>query len=68
MRIYLDTSPLVKLYDPTEAGIAALTAHLAAAERIVLSDLAKVEFVSAFQRKARRGDTAPELATAIALL
>ena len=66
MRIYLDASSLVKLYDPTEAGLAALTARLATAERIVLSDLAQVEFASAFQRKARRGDMAPELAMGIA--
>lgn len=56
MRVYLDTSSLVKLYDPTETGGGALAAQLAATTRIVLSDLTKVEFASAFQRKARRGD------------
>ena len=56
MRAFLDTSSLVKLYDPTEAGCDALLAALAPVTQIVLSDLAQVEFVNAFQRKIRRGD------------
>ena len=65
MRAFLDTSSLVKLYDPTEPGVAALLTGLAPVTRIVLSELARVEFVSAFQRKVRRGDLAPAQAAAV---
>ena len=65
MRAFLDTSALVKLYDPTEAGTAALMRSLEPVTRIVLSELAQVEFVSAFQRKVRRGDLLPQQADAV---
>ena len=59
MRAFLDTSSLVKLYDHTEPDIPALLESLAPVTRIVLSELSQVEFVSAFQRKVRRGDLSP---------
>lgn len=65
MRAFLDTSTLVKLYDPTEPGVAVLLESLGPVTRIVLSDLAQVEFVSAFQRKVRRGDISPRQAAAV---
>ena len=42
MRAFLDTSALVKLYDPTESGVAALMNSLAPVTRIVLSELTQV--------------------------
>lgn len=65
MRAFLDTSALVKLYDPTEPGVAALLQRLLPVSRIVLSELARIEFVSAFQRKVRRGDISPQQAASI---
>ena len=65
MRAFLDTSSLVKLYDPTEPGVAALLTALSPVTRIVLSELAQVEFVNAFQRKVRRGDLAASQAAAV---
>ena len=49
MCVFLDTSALVKLYDPTESGAAVLMRSLEPVTRIVLSELAQVEFVSASQ-------------------
>ena len=65
MRAFLDTSALVKLYDPNETGVAALENGLTSVTRIVLSQLARVEFVSAFQRKVQRGDLLPQQAAAV---
>lgn len=65
MRAFLDTSALVKLYDPSEPGRVQLLASLAPVTRIVLSELTRVEFVSAFQRKVRRGDLSPQQAADI---
>ena len=66
MRAFLDTSALVKLYDPTESGVAALMNSLAPVTRIVLSELTQVKFVNAFQRKVRRGELSPRQAAAVA--
>lgn len=49
MRAFLDTSALVKLYDPTESGTAVLMRSLEPVTRIVLSELAQAESVSDFQ-------------------
>lgn len=65
MRAFLDTSSLVKLYDPTEAGVSALLAGLTPVTHIVLSELTQVEIVNAFQRKVRRGDLLASEAAAV---
>jgi predicted nucleic acid-binding protein len=53
------------LYDPNESGVAALENNLIPVTRIVLSQLARVEFVSAFQRKVQLGDLQPQQAAAV---
>lgn len=65
MRAFFDTSSLVKLFDPGEADSAQLIASTATLSAIVLAELTKVEFVSALQRKIRRGDVTPEQAQAV---
>lgn len=65
MRAFLDTSSLVKLYDPTEAGVNTLLASLTPITHIILSELTQVEVVNAFQRKVRRGDLLAAEAVAV---
>lgn len=52
MSCYFDTSALVKVYHD-EAGSAAVRAIYQRAEEIVLSELAKIEFLSTAHRKYR---------------
>ncbi|MDQ2795103.1 MAG: type II toxin-antitoxin system VapC family toxin [Bacteroidota bacterium] len=68
MWAFLDTSALVKLYDGTEPDALALRQRLEPVTRIFLSDLARVEFSSAFQRKIRRGDLPQQKADAVVAL
>lgn len=53
MNSFLDTSSLVKLYDPSEAGAAALQQQLTGPGIIYLSTLTEVEFASALAGKQR---------------
>ena len=68
MWAFLDTSALVKLYDGTEPDTRALRQRLEPVSRIFLSDLSRVEFSSAFQRKVRRGDLPQQKADAVVSL
>lgn len=54
MRLYLDTSALVKLY-VDEEGSAAVRGHVARAELVATSPLAYVEARAAFTRRRREG-------------
>lgn len=53
--LFVDTSSLVKFYYP-EQDSNAVEASLLGAERIYLSELTRVEFISAVARKARAGE------------
>ena len=68
MGAFLDTSALLKLYDGTEPDTLALRQRLEPVTRIFLSDLTRVEFSSAFQRKVRRGDLPQQKADAVVAL
>lgn len=68
MWAFMDTSALVKLYDGTEPDTLALQQRLGPITRIFLSDLTRVEFSSAFQRKVRRGDLSQQQAGAVVAL
>lgn len=65
MRAFFDTSSLVKLFDPGEVDSPRLIVTAAMFSTIVLAELTKVEFVSALQRKIRRGDITSEQAQAV---
>lgn len=54
MNLYLDTSALVKLY-VREAGSAAVSRHVLAAERVATSRVAYPEARAAFARRQREG-------------
>lgn len=68
MRVFLDTSSLVKLYH-SETGSAELKAQLTGHVGIVVTQLTWVESTSAFARIVRRGSATPnEAATALSRL
>lgn len=56
MNSFLDTSSLVKLYDPTEPDALWLRQQLVPQGILYLSTLAQVEFAGALARKRNRGD------------
>jgi predicted nucleic acid-binding protein len=57
---FLDTSALVKRYDPHEPGGSEVRALLEGAKAVLVSSLAIVEAVSAFRIKERQGVFTPE--------
>ena len=57
---YLDTSALVKRYDPEEPGAEGVRALFTRVRAVLTSSLAVVEAVSAFRIKERQGTFTPE--------